>query len=115
MLTAFWICGSVTVVSSLISSAFAVAALRGSSSETRSFSSYALARSFALTVVSIIALVSSSVPFEAAVAIAMIIVQALDSAIGGRLHDRAKTIGPAVLAVANFIALFWLISRGGSL
>ncbi|AAT88825.1 hypothetical protein ATY41_12160 [Leifsonia xyli subsp. xyli] len=71
---------------------------------------YAFARSLALVVVAVIALFTGAVPFVVAIAIAMIIVQGVDAVIGVVIRDRTKTIGPAVTAVANLVALVWLLA-----
>jgi hypothetical protein len=39
----------------------------------------------------------------------MIIVQAGDAAIGARIRDRMKTLGPAGTAVLNLAAIVWLL------
>lgn len=71
---------------------------------------YAFARSLALVVVAIVALFTGSVPFVAAVAIAMIVVQAADAVIGGVIRDRVKTVAPAATAAVNIAALAWLLA-----
>lgn len=38
----------------------------------------------------------------------MVIVQAADAIIGFTIHDRLKTIGPAVTSLVNGLALVWL-------
>lgn len=48
--------------------------------------------------------------FLAAVACAMIVVQGLDAFVGAHSHNRIKTIGPAVTALANAAALGWLFA-----
>ncbi len=71
---------------------------------------YAFARSLALLVVAIIALFAGSTAFVAAVAIAMVVVQAADAIIGVRTRDTLKTVGPAVTAVANLGVLIWMLA-----
>ncbi|MDX6666620.1 MAG: hypothetical protein QOG68_2826, partial [Solirubrobacteraceae bacterium] len=44
------------------------------------------------------------------IALAMVIVQALDALVGATIHDRMKTLGPASLAAVNLVALVWLLS-----
>ena len=72
---------------------------------------YTCARSIALAVTAVVALFARSTPFLAAVAIAMVILQAIDAIIGGILHDRLKTLGPALTALANAAALVWLLQQ----
>ncbi|PYI65979.1 hypothetical protein CVV68_16265 [Arthrobacter livingstonensis] len=71
---------------------------------------YALARSLALVLVAIVGLLSSSIPFVAAAALAMILVQGLDAVIGARISDRLKTVGPALTAMVNAAALVWMLT-----
>ncbi|MEJ3405745.1 hypothetical protein WDJ51_13475 [Rathayibacter sp. YIM 133350] len=106
----FWVCAVVTLLSALVSGAYALAGARSASTDTRAPSLYALARSAALLVVAVVAVFTASVAFQSAVAIAMIIVQAGDAIIGGLIHDRVKTLGPAVVAVANALALVWMLA-----
>jgi hypothetical protein len=73
-------------------------------------SMYALARSMALVVVAVAAAFTSAVPFAAAAALAMILVQALDAVVGRVTRDRTKTLGPAITAVVNAAALVWMLS-----
>lgn len=106
----FWICAAITLISALVSLGFSIVALRAGAPETRSGSMYAFARSLALAIVAVVALFAGSIDFVAAVALAMIIVQAADAVIGGVLRDRVKTVGPAVTAVLNLAALVWLLA-----
>jgi hypothetical protein len=57
----------------------------------------------------LVAPVTGSLGFIAAAAVGLICVQALDAVIGGRSGDRLKTIGPAVIAVANTAVLIWAL------
>jgi hypothetical protein len=108
----FWICGAVTMASALVSFGFSIAAVRVASAGEGA-ARYALARSFALLVVAIIALFTATHPFLAAIAVAMTVVQACDAVVGGFARDRMKTVGPAVFAVANLAALVWLLGSQG--
>jgi hypothetical protein len=47
----------------------------------------------------------------AALALVMSMVQGFDGIIGILAHDPAKTYGPFVLALANLVALVWLLRR----
>lgn len=107
----FWVCGVVTLVSASVSLAYSLAGLRGAGSTAEVVASrYAAARSAALAVTAVVGLFSGSVGFVAAVALAMILVQALDTFVGAGIRDTVKTVGPAATAVANLAALVWLLA-----
>ncbi len=108
---AFWVCGAVTVISAFVSLGYSVAGLRGADAAARTGSTYAFARSLALAVVAVVAPFTGSVPFVAAVAVAMIVVQGADAVIGALLRDRLKTVGPAATAVAHAAVLLLLLLR----
>jgi hypothetical protein len=72
---------------------------------------YASARSLALAATAVVALFARSSTFLEAIALAMVIVQALDAIIGVGIHDRLKTIGPAATSLANAVALIWLLQQ----
>ena len=110
MSAAFWICASLTLISSLVSGGYAVSGLRAATRESRVPSMYALARSVALIVVAAFGLFSSSIAFEAAAALAMVLVQGFDAVIGGVISDRVKTLGPAITALVNAVALIWMLT-----
>ena len=109
MSVAYWVCAAVTVVSSVVSAGYAVAGLRAATGDARVPSMYALARRVAHVQVATVALFAGSIGFLAAAALAMIAVQALDAVVGAKISDRLKTVGPAVTAAVNLIALIWLI------
>lgn len=111
MSTAFWVCATITAVSAFVSLGYSLAALAGSETPNRTSSMYASSRSLALAVAAVAALFWRSVPYLAAVAITMVIVQAVDAVIGAVIHDRLKTFGPAVTALANAVALVWLLQQ----
>ena len=69
---------------------------------------YAAARSLALAVAAVVALLIRSISYLEAIALAMVVVQAADTIIGLKIHDRLKTIGPALTSLTNALALFWL-------
>ena len=106
---AFWVCAGVTVVSAAVSLGFSVATLPGSAARGDTSSMYASARSVALALTAVVAIFARSNSFLEAIALAMVIMQAVDAMIGVRLRDRFKTIGPAAISVANAIALIWLL------
>lgn len=107
---AFWVCAALTLVSAFVSVAYAAAGARVAVDAARPPSLYALARSAALVAVAIIAIISGVTQFLTAVAVAMILVQALDALIGASIRDRIKTVGPALTATANVAALIWLLA-----
>lgn len=109
MSIAFWVCAVITVISAAVSFGYSVAGLRAASGDAVTPSMYAFARSLALLVVAVVALFTLSGAFVAAVAIAMILVQAVDAVIGVRIHDRVKAVGPAVTALVNLAGLIWLL------
>jgi hypothetical protein len=109
MSVGFWVCAVVTLVSAGVSFGFSVAGLRGSAGKVRTVGLYACARSIALLAVAVVALFAGSVPFIAAVALAMVLVQGADAAIGLTIRDWTKTVGPAVIALINLGSLIWLL------
>jgi hypothetical protein len=109
MTVAFLLCSVVTGVSAAVSFGYSVAGLRSSRGEGRTASEYALARSLAILVGAVVSPFTGLVAVVAAVAVVMILVQAFDAVIGARQHDRVKTIGPAVTAVANVAVLGWMV------
>lgn len=110
---AFWVCAAITAISASVSLGYSIAGFTSTAEPGRTPSMYTLARSVALTVVAVAAFFVGSVPFLAAVAIAMVVVQAADAVIGGVIHDRLKTIGPAATAAANLAVLAWLWTAAG--
>jgi hypothetical protein len=105
----YWSCVVITAVSALVSLGFAIASVVTATAGNALGSRYALSRSIALTVASVIALFAGSAGFVIAVAIAMTLIQAADAIIGGLAHDRPKTVGPAILAALTLAALLWLL------
>jgi hypothetical protein len=111
MSAAFWVCAAITAVSALVSLGYSIAALTGSDTPGRTNSMYATARSLALAVAAVTVLFVRSDSFLEAIALAMVVVQAGDAFIGVQIHDRLKTIGPALTALMNAIALIWLLQQ----
>jgi len=101
----FWVCATITAVSAFVSLSYSVVGVRGPAGAAATNAMYAFTRSFALAVAATVVLFSQSPSWLRAVAFAMVLVQAADAVIGARLHDRLKTVGPALTAVANLIAL----------
>ena len=106
----YWLCVAITAISAFVSLGFSIVGYRNSNSESRVGFMYALARSLALAVVAVVALFTTSVPFAACIAVAMVLVQAADAVVGWRTHDAMKTYGPAVTAIANAAALVWMLT-----
>lgn len=107
---AFWVCTVITAISSVVSFGYSVAGLRGASGVRQAGSLYAFSRSLALLAASVVALFVGAVPFTAAVAIAMVTVQAADAVVGVLVRDRFKTVGPAATAVVNLAAMAWMLA-----
>jgi hypothetical protein len=105
----YWFCAVVTAVSALTSLGFSVAALAVASQQNRTSARYAASRSLALAIAAAVPVVSPSRPWLEAVALAMVIVQAVDAVIGADEHDVMKTLGPAMLSLINLIALVLLL------
>ena len=110
----FWICASITLVSALVSAGFSIAGLLGPTSSD-SFAHYAASRSIALLIAVLCCVGVRSSAAIAALAVVMSLVQGFDGIIGARAHDPAKTYGPFVFALANVVALGWLLRSKGSL
>ena len=107
MAATFLVCALVTAASAVTSLGFSIAALR-STGEAQVNAFYAVSRSLALAVVSVVPFISESRSWLLAVAVAMTIVQALDGYVGIRQRDSIKTYGPFFLAIVNLIALILL-------
>jgi len=108
-MTAFWICAGVTVASAFVSLGFSVAAVPSVLHEARTLAMYALSRSVALAAVSVVPLISQTRSSLLTIALAMVVVQALDAVVGGTIRDRMKTFGPASLGALNLVALVWFL------
>jgi hypothetical protein len=92
-----------------VSFGFSTAALVTADDRVRTNAMYASSRSTALLASSLVPVFHHSRSWLVAVAVAMIIVQALDAVIGGMNGELQKTVGPGVLAVLNLLALIWFI------
>jgi hypothetical protein len=108
--TAFWICAGVTVASAFVSLGFSAAAVVTAHDRARANAMYALSRSVALAGVSLVPLFSQTRSSLLTIALAMVIVQALDAVVGATIHDRMKTVGPASLGMFNLVALAWFLA-----
>jgi hypothetical protein len=107
--TAFWICAGVTTASALVSLGFSAAAVVSAHDHARANAMYALSRSVALAVVSLVPLLTQTRASLLTIAPAMVIVQALDAVVGATIHDRMKTFGPASLGIFNLVTLVWFL------
>jgi hypothetical protein len=107
--TPFWICAGVTAASALVSLGFSTAAVLSVRPQARTNALYVLSRSVALAAVTLVPLISQTQSSLLTIALAMVIVQALDAIVGGSVRDRMKTFGPASLGTANLVALVWLL------
>lgn len=105
-----WLCATITAVSAYVSLGFALVSFRGPASRVGSGDRYALVRCVALAVAATAGLTLGDAAWVAAIALAMIIVQAGDAVVGVTIGDRLKTVGPAVTAVVNLAALVWLLA-----
>jgi hypothetical protein len=105
MTFAYWFCAVVTVLSAFTSLGFSIAALASGGLNAR----YAFSRSVALAIAGAIPLLRPSQTWVEAVASAMVTVQVADAVVGGLQRDAMKTIGPAVLAIINLVALVLMI------
>jgi len=111
MTTPFLVCAAVTAVSAFVSLGFSIASVPGANGQTRTLALYTCARSTAFAIVSLVPFATGWRLWLEAVAVGMIILQALDAGVGVTMRDRMKTLGPAAIAVTNLAALVWLISR----
>ena len=78
-------------------------------SSSDSFARCAASRSIALLIAVLFCLGVRSLEGIAALAVVMSLVQGFDGIIGILAHDPAKTYGPFVFALANFVGLVWLL------
>lgn len=108
MTLALLACACITVISAFVSLGYSLAAVRAAPPDARAVALYASSRSLALALVSVAAFALASIAWSEAMAACMIVVQAIDAAIGARLKDTLKTWGPAVTALFNAAALAWL-------
>jgi hypothetical protein len=105
----FWACAVVTLASALTSLGFSVAAVRTVGEAGLTSARYAMSRSVALAIVSVVAIAFQSVAALAAIAVAMVLVQGGDAFVGWKQHNAVKTAGPAVTALVNLVALLVML------
>ena len=104
---AFWICYAVTVISAGVSVTYSVLAVIDGGLEA-SDALYATSRSVALVVMALVAPMFRSDAGLLIIAVAMTIVQGIDSFIGAVQGDVGKTVGPAVLCIVTIVAATFL-------
>ena len=105
MVTAYFVCASITLVSAAASCGFSLAALRGGHSEAQTNAMHVASRSLALLIICLIPMAYESVEWLTAAALAMILSQTTDAFIGLKIRDNLRTYWPAIAAVANLLAL----------
>jgi hypothetical protein len=101
----FIICAFITAISAIVSLGFSMAASFSNQGEAQTMALYGSARSLALVIVAVVPFFTASTAWLLAVASGMTIVQACDAAIGLRIKDRMKTIGPVAIALLNAAAM----------
>lgn len=109
----FILCAAITAISAVVSLGFSIAAVRTAAGPARTLALYAAVRSGALVIASIVPLATGSAEWLLSIGLAMIIVQAGDAVIGMTIKDRVKTFGPAGTALANLLAVLWLVQSIG--
>ncbi|KRC61135.1 hypothetical protein ASE14_09385 [Agromyces sp. Root81] len=103
---AFWICYAVTVISAGVSATYSVLAVIDGGLESDAL--YATSRSVALVVMALVSPMFRSDAGLLIIAVAMTIVQGVDSFIGALQGDVGKTIVPAVLCIVTIVAATFL-------
>lgn len=106
----FYLCASMTLISSSVSLGFSAQALlqaKAASPSTRSNAQYAISRSISLWILSIAVFIFPSTLFLIIISSAMIMVQLFDSLIGIQI-SKFKTIGPLLTAIVNLILLLMI-------
>lgn len=105
---AFWICYAVTVLSAGISVWFAIAAVIDAGGLDDVNALYAASRSVALVVLALVAPLFRSDEALLAIAVAMTIVQGIDTFIGAVQGELLTTFGPAVLCILTIVVATFL-------
>ena len=107
---AFWICAGFTLFSAFISATFSMLALgMQGSGHQHEYALYAASRSIALLLATAFALGRRSWDGVTYMAIAMTIVQLLDTVAGILLHNPGQTYGPLLFTLINATLLVWLL------
>ncbi|WP_426592941.1 hypothetical protein ACPPVS_14405 [Cellulomonas sp. McL0617] len=100
----WWAAFAVTAISACVSLGFAIEALVRLGTDDSS-AMYAASRSVALVVAVAAVAVVRSRRALIVVALAMIVVQALDAVVGVTIGDLVKSVGPTFTAVLNLVVL----------
>lgn len=100
----------VTLISTLPSLYFSAVEMRSPEHTTRVVARYTTARSAALLVLAVVPLLGRHDGWLLAVALAMIIVQAVDGCIGTARRLVMFAVGPFATAAANTAAVAWLVA-----
>jgi hypothetical protein len=106
--TAFWICALVTLLSALLSTGFCIAAL-SSSGDAHINALRAFGRSGSLALACILAVFMRSRAALVVLSLTMTLVQASDAVIGASDRNTARTVGPAVIALATLASLAFFL------
>jgi hypothetical protein len=105
----FWACAVVTLASALTSLGYSAAAVRTVGEPGLTNARYALSRSAALAIASVVAIAFQSVAWLAAMAVAMVLVQGGDAFVGRMQRNAVKTAGPAAIALVNLATLLGML------
>ncbi|WP_407543729.1 hypothetical protein Q0M94_28085 (plasmid) [Deinococcus radiomollis] len=106
----FWLCAGITLISSLVSATYSIAALAGQS-KIDTYALYAASRSITLLLVVLGCVLLRSRSGVIALAFVMALVQSFDAVIGALSHDTLRTYGPLFTALFSFAALGLLLRR----
>jgi hypothetical protein len=98
----FWACALITIASALTSAGFSMAAL---ATDGNADAMYCASRSLSLVIVAFLVVLLRSPRGLSTMALVMTLVQLGDAIVGFVNHDALKTLGPALLAVINAVAL----------
>lgn len=106
---AFWSCAGFTLFSALISATFASLALgMVGTGHQHEYALYAASRSIALVLATLFAISRRSWGGVAATAVAMTVVQLLDTIVGFLIHNPGQAYGPLLFTVINAALLLWM-------
>ena len=101
--SAFLLCSTVTCVNALVSAGFSIAT-QVDHATAGIAAMYGIARSVPLALAALFFSHRRSYVGLAVLAPLMVLIQACDAVVGAISHDPTKVVGPAVLAIATFIA-----------
>ena len=108
MTTPFLVCATVTAVSAFVSLGFSIASVPGTNGQTRTLALYTCARSIAFAIISVVPFATGGSLWLEAVAVGMIILQALDAGVAARHRDlfavRPVTVSVVPVTEATLVA-----------